>query len=384
MPSPAFWHFDEFFWWSHLPQRCDETKISSRRSQVVSPRQLRYDVKSYLSSRSYEVCCLSRPKNRVRKSLCNLRTLKLRSGLVASNIGLLPSNPGAILNKIFPLFIPNTDFLAFRITSNAFWTPKNGQTCGRTGCIRHCAAYSCGQLKSTNWVSQEPDFLAEIWWQFWNQTSKRSSKMVFSCYSHAFLAAPKFWASFFASYIAISASLSEKSCSSSSSLFLSAFPSLLLNPQLHLPHFSWAIGVTLKISWSILHHLPHWQCDGLEKWCHWWNGSQTRVILEACKVVMDFRRTASRFVQHSSNFFQREGSISFFFFWWILTVLIEIYPKTTFSRFYRFFWACAKILDFFSDKSSLLGNRFVPFERFTQFLPIPMVFGLFKNPYRSQ
>ena len=82
-------------------------------------------------------------------------------------------------------------------------------------------SYSCGQLKSTNWGSQEPDFLAEIWWQFWNRTGKRSSKMVFSCHSHEFLAVPKFWASFFASYITISASLSEKSCSSSSSLLLS-------------------------------------------------------------------------------------------------------------------------------------------------------------------
>ena len=138
--------------------------------------------------------------------------------------------------------------------------------------------------------------------------------MVFSCHSHEFLAAPKIWASFFASYIAISASLSEKSCSSSSSLLLSAYPSLLLNPQLHLPHFSCAIGVTLKISWSFLHHLPHWQCDGLEKWCHWWNGCQRRAILEACKVAMYFRRTASRFGQHCSTFFQREGSILFLFF----------------------------------------------------------------------
>ena len=32
---PAFWHFDEFFWWSHLPQWCDETNISSCRSQVT-------------------------------------------------------------------------------------------------------------------------------------------------------------------------------------------------------------------------------------------------------------------------------------------------------------------------------------------------------------
>ena len=84
------------------------------------------------------------------------------------------------------------------------------------------------------------------------------------------------------------------------------------------------------------------------------------------------------------NFFKRKDLFYFYFYWWILTVLIEIYPKTTFSRFYRFFWACAKILDFFSDKSSLLGNQFIPFKRSTQFLPIPMVFGYLKNPYWSQ
>ena len=84
------------------------------------------------------------------------------------------------------------------------------------------------------------------------------------------------------------------------------------------------------------------------------------------------------------NFFKGKDLFYFNFFWWILTVLIEIYPKTTFSRFYQFFGACAKILDFFSDKSSLLGNRFIPFKRSIQFLPIPMVFGLLKNPYWSQ
>jgi len=46
--------------------------------------------------------------------------------------------------------------------------------------------YSCGQLKSTNWLSREPDFLAKMWRRIWNRTGKRSSKMVFSCYSHAF------------------------------------------------------------------------------------------------------------------------------------------------------------------------------------------------------
>jgi hypothetical protein len=83
-------------------------------------------------------------------------------------------------------------------------------------------------------------------------------------------------------------------------------------------------------------------------------------------------------------FFHRGGDRLSRFFTWTSTVLIEIYSKITFSRFYRFFMACAKILDFFSDKSSLLGNLPVPFERSTQFLPIPMVFGLLKNLYRSQ
>jgi hypothetical protein len=114
------------------------------------------------------------------------------------------------------------------------------------------------------------------------------------------------------------------------------------------------------------------------------NGSQRRVILEACKIATFFRRMASRFGWHSRIFFHRGGDRLSRFFTWTLTVLIKIYSKMTFSRFYRFFMACAKILDFFSDKSSLLGNLPVPFERSTQFLPIPMVFGLLKNLYRSQ
>ena len=62
---------------------------------------------------------------------------------------------------------------------------------------------------------------------------------------------------------------------------------------------------------------------------------------------MYFRRTASRFGQHSSKFFQMEGSILFYFFWWILTVLIEIYPKMTFRDFIDFFGPAPKIWTFF-------------------------------------
>jgi hypothetical protein len=59
--------------------------------------------------------------------------------------------------------------------------------------------YSCGQLKPTNWLSREPDFLAKIWRRIWNRTGKRSSKMVSLSYSHGFSAAPNFWAKFFES-----------------------------------------------------------------------------------------------------------------------------------------------------------------------------------------
>ena len=78
-------------------------------------------MKSYLYWRSYEVCCLSHLKSRVRKSLCNLQTLKSRSDLIASDIGLLPSFPDAILNTILPFCILNTDFSTFWITSNTLW-----------------------------------------------------------------------------------------------------------------------------------------------------------------------------------------------------------------------------------------------------------------------
>ena len=58
--------------------------------------------------------------------------------------------------------------------------------------------------------------------------------------------------------------------------------------------------------------------------------------------------------------------------------------KWLFRDFIELFWPAPKFWTFFSDKSSLLGNRLVPFERSTQFLPIPMIFGLLKNPYQSQ
>ena len=57
-------------------------------------------------------------------------------------------------------------------------------------------------------------------------------------------------------------------------------------------------------------------------------------------------------------------------------VLIEIYPKMNFYRIFQ----TAPILDHSSDKSLFLGNRLEPIERSPWFLPIPMVFGLWKNP----
>ena len=182
----------------------------------------------------------------------------------------------------------------------------------------------------------------------------------------------KLLSKFFASYITISASLRKI-------LLIKLIPITLCmsisspEPSYSLASFSCAIGVTLEISWSVLHYLPYWQSDSLEKWCHWWNGSQRRVILEACKVAMYFRRTASRFGQHSSKIFQRGGSILFLFFRSILAVLIEIYPKMTFSRFYRFslglhqnfglfFWQIFYSISVYSDD-------------FRTFL---------KNPYQSQ
>ena len=144
--------------------------------------------------------------------------------------------------------------------------------------------------------------------------------------------------------------------------------------------FSCAIGVTLEISWSVPHHLPHWQSDGLEKWCHWWNGSQKRVVLKACKIAMFFRGTASGFGQHGHNFFRRGGSILFLFFfggfWQYSSRSIQ---EWLFQDLIDFFEPAPKFWTFFSDKSSLLGNRLVPFERSTQFLPVPMVFGLLKK-----
>ena len=136
--------------------------------------------------------------------------------------------------------------------------------------------------------------------------------MVFSCYSHEFLAMPKFWV-IFLHPTSPSQPISQKNPAHQAHA----------NYSLHVHLFSWIlsftcliflIGVTLEILWSVTYHLHHWQSDHLEKWCHWWNGSQRRVILEACKVAMFFKRTVSRFGQYGSNFFQRGRSIIFLFF----------------------------------------------------------------------
>ena len=167
-------------------------------------------------------------------------------------------------------------------------------------------AYSCGQLKSTNWISQEPDFLAKIWRQIWNRTGKRSSKMVFSCYSHAFLAAPKFWAKF-PVYIRS----------------INGWTSGLRPRQLQQPTQqpkllgSWWYHVHL-IDFSVLifgKNLP-------SHLIQWWVSPLDFHILEFfCWMEMNY----------------------LIFFSWKQTVLIEIYPKKTFSRFYWFFSACANI-----------------------------------------
>ena len=186
-----------------------------------------------------------------------------------------------------------------------------------------------------------------FWWKSDDRSEtgpvKGAQKWCFHVIPTSFLAVPKFWAIFFASYITISASLSVKSWSSSSSQWLSAYPSLLLNPQLHLPQFSCAIHVTLKTLWSVPHHLPQW-LTAFRKQCHWWNGCQRRVILEACKVAMFFRRTVSRFGQHNSNFFWK-GRIYFFDGFWQYS--LRSIQKRLFQDFIDFLWACAKNLDLF-------------------------------------
>ena len=50
--------------------------------------------------------------------------------------------------------------------------------------------------------------------------------------------------------------------------------------------------------------------------------------------------------------------------------------KNDFFEILVIFLDRANILDHFSDKSLILGNRPEPFERYPYFLPIPMVFGL--------
>ena len=142
--------------------------------------------------------------------------------------------------------------------------------------------------------------------------------------------------------------------------------------------YNWCDSWDLVISSSSSPSLIVWQPQEMMSLMEW---NSRRVILEACKVAMYFRIGGQPLGLGSTVviFFKGMDLFYFYFYWWILTILIEIYPKTTFSRFYQFFWACTKILGFFSDKSSLLGNRFISFKRSTQFLPILMVFGLLKK-----
>ena len=206
--------------------------------------------------------------------------------------------------------------------------------------------------------------------------------MVFSCYSYKFLAVPKFWAIFFLHPTSTSQPVSQENPGHQ------AHP----NDSLHIHLSSWILNFTclnflvqfMSLSRSCDQFLIISLSDSLtafRKRCHWWNGCQRRVILEACKVAMFFRRTVSRFGQHNSKFFCKGRSYFFDGFWQYSLRSIQ---KRLFQDFIDFLWACARNLDLFSDKSLLLGNQLIPFERSTWFLPILMVFRLFKDSYQSQ
>lgn len=108
------------------------------------------------------------------------------------------------------------------------------------------------------------------------------------------------------------------------------------------------------------------------------------VAYQASEIVAFLGRAASTLGRHGRDFSGKEGRYYLKFFLWDDTAIMEIYLKTTFSRFYQFILPHAKFLDLFFPIFSIWGNRLIPFNRSTQILPIPMVFGVLKNPDRSQ
>jgi len=53
--------------------------------------------------------------------------------------------------------------------------------------------YSCGQTKSSNLITWEPNFLSKFWLQIRNQGPWKHSEKVLPYFSHTFLVVPNFW-----------------------------------------------------------------------------------------------------------------------------------------------------------------------------------------------
>ena len=64
----------------------------------------------------------------------------------------------------------------------------------KTFIVRSRLIYSCGQSKSSNLLTWEPEFLLEFWLQIQNQRPQKHPEMVLPSFSHTFLVAPNFWA----------------------------------------------------------------------------------------------------------------------------------------------------------------------------------------------
>ena len=117
------------------------------------------------------------------------------------------------------------------------------------------------------------------------------------------------------------------------------------------------------------------------KWCNWQNGVRRQTFLKTCDIAVFLWRSASGFGWHGRNFLRGGGN---WLFWWNWIVLIKIYPKMTFSRFYRFFWTAPIFWPFFwyifafrksartIRKISLIPTYSDGFRTFKKSLPVPI------------
>jgi hypothetical protein len=106
----------------------------------------------------------------------------------------------------------------------------------------------------------------------------------------------------------------------------------------------------------------------LGEWCYHrqnLNGAWREIISKVCDIAAFLWRSASRFGWHRRNFFAGGGDRLSNFFLVRADSTYRDLSKNDFFEILPIFSARAKILDYFFDKSLILGNRLEPIERST-------------------